>query len=723
MATIIADRRITHKKVESNLQCIKDRIGSFRDYFSDNYARFNEFRKFVFYTSLSDSDISLMKELGKPQLEFNVLEAYLSRLRGEFSKQEPSVIVRASDDAKHIDTQLIDLLESHARAVISDTDTDNLQYDVYTDLLSGGFSAIKVYTDYVNEMSFNQNIYIRRVFDPTLTGFDKMARTSHKGDGMYCFELFPKSKEEFEAEYGKKMTEKMKFSREIEGFSWSYTTDKEEVVMIGDFYEKKMKKAKIVQLITGQVMTVTDYEKLIADWAERTDMIIQPPGVVGKPRETEITTICRSRIVENDTIEYVETDYKYLPIVFIDGNSIMLRDSINGTAKQMTRPYIYHAKGIQKLKNFAGICLANELENTVQHKWSAPKEGIPPEYKDAYINVQKAQVLVYNAFKDNDPNIPLPKPEAVPRIPAPPEITNTFTLSDEVTQAILGSYDASLGINNNQLSGVAIVEGATQSNSAAMPYIVGFMKGLTQAMKVYLDLFPKYNMTARNIPVKDVKGQRNYAMINAPGSPQVSYNSNELDVKIEAGVNFEIQKSRALDTLKGLMQVSPIFAEFMTQEAGLDALLDNIDIRGVDGIKQDVKMFVQKIEQQKQQQMKMQQQQMMMEQQNMAQNNPIEVMKADIAQKMENNERKAQLEAAKIAVSKEEADTKRILALATIGEKADKIILESDKIQAEDARSAVDYAIQSTMHHHSAAMDLLNLHSNRESARRESMHG
>jgi hypothetical protein len=45
-----------------------------------------------------------------------------------------------------------------------------------------------------------QAIKIERC-EPTLTGFDKLARFSHKGDGRFCFQLFPKDKEEFLEEY------------------------------------------------------------------------------------------------------------------------------------------------------------------------------------------------------------------------------------------------------------------------------------------------------------------------------------------------------------------------------------------------------------------------------------------------------------------------------------------------------------------------------------------
>ena len=95
---------------------------------------------------------------------------------------------------------------------------------------------------------------------------------------------------------------------------------------------------------------------------------------------------------------------------------------------------------------------------------------------------------MFNSVHESNPEMPISNPiREVQRVPAPPEIVQAFTGADSLMEQILGSYDASLGINNNQLSGVAIVEGATQSNSAAMPYVVGFMQGLQRASQIYVD--------------------------------------------------------------------------------------------------------------------------------------------------------------------------------------------------------------------------------------------
>lgn len=676
------------KRHQSQLERIKTSIETSYQYFRDNCDRFNQYRKMVCDTTMSPDDIAALKDQGKPQIEFNILEAHISRLRGEFSEQEPSVEV-SSADGQEADELTIAIVEYHMRALLDDALTDNIEYDVFTDLLTGGFSALEIATEYANERSFNQDIVIQRVFDPTLVGFDPMARTSHKGDGSYCFQLYPVSKDDFTDLYGTDAARGIRFTRNIGGFSWSFQNDMNtEVIMCGRYFEKKKKMDTIVQLTTGDVMTMEDYEKF-EQWWEQSGQIRQMPAVIGKPRRAETIIINQYKMCENKILEHVQTDYKYLPIVFVDGNSVFLKNSLGGATYQKTRPYIYNAKGAQQLKNYAGQCLANFLENMVQHKFIVAKEAIPEDYVDAYENIQKANTLVFNAFKDNNPQSPLPPPREIQTTPAPPEVTGTFGMMDEATQAILGSYDSSMGKTMDPMSGVAITRSITQSNMASKPYLVGFMKGLNRVAQIVLDLIPKYYTTPRTIPLKRGDGKRAYIPINQPQGFKVSYKENALKVKVSAGVNFEIQKDQALAKMTSLAQAYPAFADFMSRK-GLPVLLDNIDIRGVDQLKKLADEYMKELDEQAK-----------MAQQAQAQasaQNPV-IIEAQIANKQmsieeEKNRSDAMLKASSLSIDKQKADTDRMLAEAKIGLDHDKVQIEHDRMQSEETRDAVDLAIK-----------------------------
>lgn len=622
---------------QEQLSRIKETVKKAHEVFRHNYERFIEFRKFIFECSLTENDITLLTTLSKPQLEFNVTEAYISRLMGEFSKQEPSISVSAEDETV-VDQMTAEIVEKHLRHIMFDTKNDATQYEVMKDLYSGGFSVFKIRTDYKNERSFDQDLFVDRVYDPTLVGWDMLANKPHKGDGNFCFELYPMSKKSFEDEYPDADTDSLNFTGGFGNFNWSYLNGNEQIILVCDFYEKKKKDTKIVKLSNGQVMTSREYEKKKAQSQD----IYQFPQIVGKPRTSKFTTVVRYRVIDNQVLEYEETDFSFFPLVFVDGNSVMIRNTkTGGSVYQMTRPYVYHAKGAQKLKNFAGISLANEIENMIQHKIMIAKEALPKEenWLEAYRDVQKPNVFVFNAFNEQNPDQAIPNPiREVNRIGAPPELMAAYTSVDSTIQQILGSYDASLGINDNQLSGIAIQEGATQSNAAAMPYIVGYLHGWQRVGNILVDLMPKYYKTPRTIPILGLDGKRDYVQINGQQGFDFNFASNALNVRIEAGVSFQIQKSKALQQMIALMQASPLFAQFIN-EKGLPVLLDNLEIRNIESLKMMVDEWMKELQQQKQMAQQAAQQQM--------QNNPM-VMKNQVEmQKLQLQQQKQQQDAAK----------------------------------------------------------------------------
>lgn len=646
------------QRYQDRLPKIKNRVRNAHDYFKENYDRFNEFIRFVFESNLTGDEITLLQTINRPQLEFNVLESRISRLLGEFSKQEPDIALTADDEAK-ADWVTMKVVEQHLRHVLLDIGNEHTRYQVYKDLLAGGFSVFKVYTDYANSMSMDQVIKLSRA-EPTLCVFDKLARLSHKGDGMFCAELFPKSKEDFEEEFPDVPTNTLNFRRDFAGFNWSYINDNSSIILVADYYEKVKREKTIVRVRddddpSGKVMTLEAYNKIVDEW----DDITVPPAIIGKPRKTMIDRIDRYRVIDNQVLEYEQTDYTMLPLVFVDGSSVMVKTPKNGNVRQVTRPYVYNAKGAQRLKNYAGIALANEIENGTQAKLMVAKEALPKEEDllQDYKNPQTANVYVFNSVHESNPELPISNPiREVTKMPAPPEIAQAFSGSDSLIEQVLGSYDASLGINNNQLSGIAIVEGATQSNSAAMPYVVGFMQGLQRAAEIYVDLLPKYYSTPRTVPIMDEEGKRHFVKINTEDGVPFDFDTNALNVVVKAGASFQVQKSRTIMMVKEMMGMSPQFSQFIADK-GLNFVLDNMEGKGIEQLKAMVDEWQKEQEQMKQQAMQMQQQEM--------QNNPamlrLQVESQKLQQQGEKDKAQHEVDMEKIAVEREKIEADKII--------------------------------------------------------------
>lgn len=672
-----------------DLASIKDDVEVSRAYFEPNFKRYNEFISFVFKTAISSEDIQKLKDLGKPPIEAPILEAYISRLRGEFSKQQPNLDVHPAEGLRlsRLSPQMLQTIkvaQAHVSEILFESSNDEFEYNMYSDVLAGGFGVAKVLPDYINERSFLQKINIERCFNPTMTGFDPLARTSHKGDGRYCFELTPMTKEDFAVEYGKDKAKEFNFTRGVESYNWSYANNKEKIVLVADYYVKVSKNTRLCLLADGQAMPEAEYNKMCREW----DSIEVPPTVIQR-RDSTITSIDRYRICENEILEKESTYYPMLPLVFFDGNSVMIQNAQGGQMQQFCKPYVYNARGIQMLKNFAMQNLGSELEDMVQHQFMVPLQAIPEAYAEAFTHPQQASTLAYNQFDPDRPDVRLDPPQVIQRRAIPQEINQTFVGMDAAARGALGSYDALLGIGGRDISGKAIQQGAMQSDASAMPYLMGYMRGLQRCGEIIIHLMPLIYKTPRSIPIRLTNGKREYIMINDDKDPEsidFNYDPHELNVKIEPGVNANVQKQVALEQLTSMMQASPTFAEFMNRK-GLSVLLDNLDIHGIEGLKELAEQFQEEIEKERQ----------------AAANAPTDTdkivqaelgktqMETEVAHERAQNE--AVLGAAKIATEREKVENQRLEIELKAAEMAARLDLEAQEIASSDAREAVRGAI------------------------------
>lgn len=579
-----------------NLDKIKSNVEDSREYNRKNNERYHRYRSFIFKTTLSKEDRDVLAAADKPAVEVNVLETYLSRLWGEWSKQVPDLSVRAQND--EVDPNQVDVVEGILRSIFSGSEYENKANDVYRDTMSGGFSAFRVCTEYENDTSMRQVIRVEKVYDPTLTGFDPLAREASKSDGQFCFELVPKYEEEVAEEYPDLDLSSIKTDGFFDDgtFRWSYMENNKKVYYISDYYEKQYSYVTMVEISDPTNPDVThtmlkkEYDRVIESW----DSIIEPPQILQKARRKQ-TKIMRYKFVGDVLVERPEElDYDYLPLVFVDGNSAVIE------GKQITRPYAYNALDAQRIKNLAASNMVNELENSRQTDVMMAKSSLPlePEYMEGWLNPQKTKAsLIYEDIgPEGQQN---PPPTIFPRSQVNPAFMQVFDMQDKTIQTILGSYDAALGINQNQLSGVAIVEGATQSNNAAMPYVINYLASLNQVAKVVMNLVPKYYKTLRTVPVVTADGKHSYHTVNNSMDPQsaiLDFDKNDLEVHVKAGANFDVQRSKAMTVMIELMKSSQTFNAIMNTK-GLPMLIDNIDIRGKDQLKTITEEFLKEQEQ------------------------------------------------------------------------------------------------------------------------------
>lgn len=686
------------------LKLYKKFITDWNTYWKENSERFNKLKTFAYVSTLNADQRKKLGILQKPDIESNICEPYISRQLGEFSKQEPSFSVSAMD-GQQINPQEIDLVEGYTRHEVFEANKTGCEYLLFKDTYGGGFSAAKMWTEYSSPRSFNKVLKFGKVFNPCLTAFDILARNPTKNDGWGSAELYPKRLEELEAEYPDIDFSDVTFNDELGDFKFAYKTNSDEkIIMVCEFYEKVKEKVTIMNVVGHGTKTEEEYKELKKQYKER---FAQAPGIIGEPREAECDKIYRHIFIKNKFIEYKEeTVFNDHPIIFFDGNSEIIEKG--GQSTQVTRPAIYNLQGVQNLKNYALQTLASELENLVTHKWIYSEQALPDqdEYVQAITNNQVPAVVLWNEFVEGNTELRTSPPQPVVRPPIPPEIMATIAMCDQLAQIIMGTHDAAEGINDNQQSGKAMAYGITQSNACAMPYLTNFLHGMNQIGQMYVDTIPNLNPpeVKRNISIIGKDGKKKQVTIN-DGANNITYKAGDLKVKVEASVNFSIQKSMTLHLITSIMQASEAFNQFINTEC-LEELIDNMEMRGADQMKIKAEKWTKKIQQQQARQAQMQQQ----NQQFQMENNPIVVKKQELELRDRQMQSDAQIENRKQDIAQQQTDNDRMDIAIKAQQGHEDNLVKLEKSNTEKMRAATELALSHVDGTHQRAKDFIEVH-------------
>lgn len=598
---------MSFKATDEDLKRILASVKASEDAAKESRMLFNTFREWLFKSMINDNQSQALNEQSKPNTQANITEVYHAKLMGEFAKQQMGVYI-APYEGEQMPQQKIDMLNDHTRAILADAnDEDGTSYNVHGDMLSGGIGVYETKIVYLNNRSFDQKAVLEHVENPTMCGFDPLCKKSHAGDGRYCYKRYTMYVDEFQRKYPEISLDKIKYATQSAGSddddftqNWYYENEiGRKIIVVCEFYEKEFKQNKIFLLANGQVVKEDEYEEFLENW----NSIEMPPEPVDERVESESFVINRFVLIKDKILDSKRTLFRELPLSRAVGQYIKLFAKTNKYSLLM-RPAYYNAKGPQDLCNTAIINAQNELARISQQTWMMPIESIPKGKEESYTKPTKPSLVTYHMFHPLNPDKMLNKPEVINRQPIPPEIGQMISLSTTLLQNVLGSFDPGMVTNDNPLSGVAIVEGASQANAAAKPFIFGHSKALNQAMKGIVKLFPSLYTRPRILKMMNEKNKPYSAPIDPLNGMGFDYDENALHVRVTADVSFEVEKNRALQQIMQLQQVNPGLQPFFAApDGGMQYILKNISIQGAEDI-QDVAMawFKQQAQVQAQQQ-------------------------------------------------------------------------------------------------------------------------
>lgn len=469
---------------------------------------------------------------GKPCLTINRLPQFVRQVTGQIRQMNPAIRVVAAD--REATEEVADIYAGLIKQIEYKSDASTIYEGAAESAAACSIGHWRVRADYSEGMTFEQEIIIERIHNPFSVFWDPLAKDPTRKDARYVFVTEDMAREDFREQYPN--------------------------ASLADVTNDQQMDA-IRQWITAETVTVAEYF-----WIEHTEeeIALLPSGQVIKgpfPKDFPITKrrkvktpkVMWAKITANEVIEGPqEVPCRYLPIVAVTGEEWHLGEELYRSS------VIRFAKDPQQLYNFARSSMAEIM--ALQPK--AP-------YMVTTKQVNGLETIWNEANSKNRPYLPYhPDAAAPPPMRVPPPVSSQ-AVSQEVAMAAedmkgtTGIYDASLGAQSNEKSGVAIRERKMEAQTNTSVYADNMVKAITQTGKILVSMIPKVYDTQRVIRILGEDDQEKQVVINQMFVQDgMAYPVNDLtmgayDVRISVGPSYETKRQEASEGMMAFLQAVP----------------------------------------------------------------------------------------------------------------------------------------------------------------------
>lgn len=524
--------------------------------------------RFVYVPDSQWDDQTRIERGNRPCYVFNKLIGSVNQVIGDQRQARPQIKVRGIDGDS--DPDLAEVFAGLIRNIEDTSDATSIYDMAYKYAVSGGYGAWRILPEFANEKSFEQEIFIKPIFNPFTVFWDPVSQDPCKRDQMQCCVAERISRDAHKAQFGKEKSEKaanIQVSRDGQGW---FTKDQ---IRIAEYFKKIPVEKEIAMLTDGRTVELTDETRDALKKAGPDAAQIEKDSEGKEKTRTAKTFIIRWWKVDGAQILDGPIDYewKFIPIVKLCGRAI------NIEGRMLTQSLIRHAKDAQRIYNYDRTTMSEVVANAPRAVWLATEKmlkGHENEWSRA--NAENRPVLFY----DHDQNVPGGAPQRVDGAEVPAALIGMAAMDADDIKSATGLFDASLGEQGPQESGEAIRARQREGDAGSFEFMDNFVKALKFTGDILVDMIPKVYDTERTVRILGLDGKESFKKINAYDEitqKRLDLSVGRFDVKISTGPAFSTQRREAFHDLIEAARIMPVVAKIAP-----DLIFKNLDVPGSD---------------------------------------------------------------------------------------------------------------------------------------------
>lgn len=476
----------------------------------------------------------------RPCHTYNHLPQFVNRVANAIRETSLSIKVLPADDQANTETAY--KIRAMIRKIESKSQAD-LAYDqAAQNAICGGVGYFRVLTRYVDEKSFDQEIYIDPLPNSTGVYLDPHHKRPDGSDAKYAFIFDTISKEDFKKQYPDASLEE--FGNKKQSSGWI----SDDSVRIAEYYVLEEKPDTLYLLSDGSTVLKSELDKPLKK------------GEYEDERETTQTVLKWYKINGHEILDETTIPCRYIPICKVVGWELWIE------GKNRMFSMVRHARDPQKAYNFIKTTHLEVLATQPKSPFIATMEQIEGHeelYKSA--NVDNLPILPYNPHVHKGQLLPPPM-----RQPPPQASDGLFREALgylEDIKSSIGVFDTALGMEGNEVAGVAIKRREVQGDNATFHYVDNLARAIRHCGCIIVDMIPSIYKGKRTERVEYEDGTEDFVKFNQPVLDKdedgqeittvYDLEGGKYEVTVDVGRSYATKRQEALDHLLTLVQSVP----------------------------------------------------------------------------------------------------------------------------------------------------------------------